>query len=98
MRLTPFTKTIRAQPKTAVLEAINHPCIIHYIARKKPWTYTHRPARRIYHSYMKELGVYNPALSGTTIWQKLELALCDAYNDLLAAYARLLWAIFRPTR
>ena len=98
VRLTPFTKTIRAQPKTAVLEAINHPCIIHYIARKKPWTYTHRPARRIYHSYMKELGVYNPALSGTTIWQKLELALCDAYNDLLAAYARLLWAIFRPTR
>ena len=98
VRLTPFTKTIRAQPRAAVLEAINGPCIIHYIASKKPWAYTRRPTRRIYHQYMRELGVFDPAVNGTTLRQKLELALHDAYNDLLAAYARLLWAVSRPAR
>ena len=92
-RSSPFSKTIRAQPKAAVLEAINSPCIIHYIASRKPWAYTHRPTRRIYHRYMKELGVYDPALDGTTLRQKLELAFYDASNGLLAAYARLLFRL-----
>jgi len=94
-RSMPFSRTVRALPKKPLLEATIAPAVIHYI-RKKPWTYTRRPASRIYHRYMRELGVFDPALDGTTMRQKLELALSGVYNGLLMAYARLMLKLTPP--
>ena len=97
VRATPFTKTLRAQPKRDVLEAILDPGVIHYINRK-PWEFCHRPARKAYHRYMKELGFFEPTLDGKTPRERLELRLYDLYNGLLIAYARLLLKLSPPTR
>lgn len=96
-RATPFTKTLRAQPKRDVLEAILDPGVVHYINRK-PWEFCHRPERKSYHRYMKELGFFDPALDGRTVRERLELRFYDLYNGLLRAYARLLLAFSPSTR
>lgn len=96
-RVTPFTRTLRAQPTRNVLEAILDPGVVHYINRK-PWEFCHRPERKAYHRYMRDLGFFNPALEGRTARERLELLLYDLYNGLLRAYARFLLRFNAPTR
>ena len=96
-RVTPFTKRLRGQPKRDVLEAILDPGIVHYINRK-PWLFGHRPERKAYHRYMKELGFFDKSLDGDTAVRRLELLFYDFYNGLLRAYARLLLNFSGPSR
>lgn len=85
----PFARKIRAHPRREVLEAIARPCIIHYINRK-PWEFSHRPTRALYHQCMRELGLFKSDLNGIGLLQKAELAFYNAYNGLIRFYARLL--------
>jgi len=75
-----------------VLEAILDPGIIHYVTGK-PWKYGHRPERKTYHRYMKELGWYDERLCGRGVVQRLDLAIHDLWYRVLRTYAR--WLLRR---
>lgn len=53
--------TWRGNRPDEVLEAIRHPVVVHFVGHKKPWRTCHRPLRRTYHRYMRELGWMPPA-------------------------------------
>ena len=87
----PFRKTLRGNSVKAVLEAVDDPFIIHYVNRhKKPWNFSHRPERLVYHQNMKELGLFDEALNGRNLREKLTLAFHDTYNGIQRRCARAL--------
>lgn len=88
-RITPWTKAIRTHPLRQVIDATLNPCIIHYQIRK-PWNFSHRPERKRYHRYMRELGIFDESLNGKGMPQKLELWLYDLYHAVLRGYVKLL--------
>lgn len=94
VKQNPFAREWRVFPPRDVLEAILDPCIIHYIGRHKPTSWTHRPERGIYRRMMNELGLLeNGGLPGETPARRVAAVLFDAYHALLKTYARLLLAI-----
>lgn len=87
-RTSPFGGRFRGHRRREILEAVLSPGIIHYISRK-PWTFTHRPERGVYHQHLRELGCFDPSLEGHGFYEKMELAFYDIYNGLLKVYAHL---------
>ena len=83
----PFARKIRTHPRREVLEAITRPCIIHYINRK-PWEFSHRPTRALYHQCMRELGLFKPGLDGSGLRQKAELAFYRLFHAAIRALAK----------
>ena len=90
----PFARTIRTHPRREVLEAIAEPGIIHYVNRK-PWKFSHRPTRKAYHLRMKELGVFDSALDGRSLGEKLQLAIYRALHGAIRTFAKALLALSR---
>ena len=96
VKLNPFAKEWRVFPPREMLEAILDPCIIHYIGRRKPTVWTHRPERKIFRRMMDELGlIENGRLPGETPSRRLVAGLFDVYHGALRLYARLLLAAMR---
>lgn len=55
------THTWRGNEPREVVEAIRNPSVVHFVGHKKPWRTCHRPLRRLYHDYMRELGWQPPS-------------------------------------
>ncbi len=92
----PFRKTLRGNSVKTVLEAVEDPFIIHYVNHhKKPWNFSHRPERLVYHQNMKELGLFDEALNGRNLREKLTLAFYDTYNGIQRRCARALLKLLR---
>ena len=53
--------TWRGNRPEEVLEAIRQPVVVHFVGHKKPWRKCHRPLRRTYHAYMREIGWQPPS-------------------------------------
>lgn len=70
-----------------VLEAILAPRILHYWGGRKPWRFNHRPERKRYETAMRELGLVQGRLEGSTFWRRLQLPFFDALHALLKAVA-----------
>lgn len=97
LKLNPFAREWRVHPPREILEAILEPAIIHYIGRKKPTSWNHRPERKVYRRAMSELGLLeNGRLPGETPARKAVAVLFDGYHGLLKLYARLLLALISP--
>ena len=80
------------------IEAILDPSIVHYIGRRKPTSWTHRPERRLYRQMMNELGLLpNGRLPGETASKIVIGWFFDAYHALLKGYAHLLRHVVRTT-
>jgi len=89
-KYAPWSKRWYVYEPKDLLEAILHPCIIHFYGGKKPNIFTHRPERRQFYSVMKELGLYHRPLPGETFLGHLECLFFDFQHLLLRAYANLL--------
>lgn len=93
LKLNPFAAEWRVFPPRQVLEAILSPCIVHFIGRKKPTHWTHRPERRAYRREMEEMGLLDHGvLPGENVGMRVLGSLFDGWHGLLKAYARLLLA------
>ena len=92
-RMNPFAKEWRVFPPRDVLEATLDPCIIHYIGKRKPTQWTHRPERKAFRQALEELGILHGDLPGETPMRKFIARLFDGYHFLLRCYARLLLTI-----
>ena len=90
IRMNPFAKKWRVYPKRWFLEAMVDPYVVHYVGREKPWNFTRRPERKKYHAAMKELGLYDAKVEGTTFAQRMKRRFFDAYHALLYRYIALL--------
>lgn len=97
-RMNPFAKEWRVFPPRDVLEAALDPCIIHYIGRRKPTQWTHRPERKAFRRMMEELGLVHGDLPGETPFRKLVACLFDGYHFLIRCYARLLLKVLKASR
>ena len=94
LKLNPFAREWRVFPPQEILEAILDPCIIHYIGRRKPTSWTHRPERKVYRKVLEELGLLpDGRLPGETWYRRIEGRAFDALHLMLKAYARLLLKI-----
>ena len=71
-----------------VLEAVVDPCIIHYMGRFKPWSYTHRPERNPYRAEMAALGLLEDGLPGETPLRRIGGFLYDRLHDVLKMRVR----------
>lgn len=71
-----------------VLQAILEPRILHYWGGRKPWFFNHRPERRRYETAMRELGMLDGPLEGTTFLKRLQLPFFDAAHAVMKAVAR----------
>ena len=91
-KLNPFAREWRVFPPREMLEAMLDPCIIHYIGRRKPTEWTHRPERKVFRRAMEQIGLVRPGerLPGETTPRILLAYAFDAYHALLRLYARLL--------
>lgn len=99
VKFNPFAKEWRVFPPREILEAIIDPCIIHYIGRRKPTVWTHRPERRVYRRLMMELGLLrNGRLPGETRVKIAAGWFFDAYHALLRMYAKALLMLLRRRR
>lgn len=87
-----FVNRLREKPVKDILEAILNPSIIHYMNRK-PWRFTHRPERLIYHAYMKELGIFDPRLDGVNAKERLELKFYNVANALMKKLVKAVYTI-----
>lgn len=91
LKFNPFAREWRVFPPRDVLEAILDPCIIHYIGRHKPTSWTHRPERKIYRRMMNELGlIEGNRLPDETPARQFVAAFFDLYHAALRLYVRLL--------
>lgn len=84
-----FRRTILGRDRGEIAAAIVDPGIVHYMHRK-PWNYSHRPTRALYHAYMKELGIFRPEIAGTGLGRRIESALYDFYFAVIRGLARLM--------
>lgn len=66
-----------------VLEAIQSPCIIHYWGARKPWEFNHRPERLRYERAMRELGMLDGELDGSTFLKRRSLPFWDGLHGLI---------------
>ena len=91
-KLNPFAREWRVFPPCEMLEAMLNPCIIHYIGRRKPNRWTHRPERKAFRRAMEEIGIirHDEHLPGETAPRVILAWLFDGYHTLLRLYARLL--------
>lgn len=91
-KLNPFAREWRVFAPREMLEAILNPCIIHYIGRRKPNQWTHRPERKVFRQAMEEIGIirHGEHLPGETAPRVVLAWLFDGYHALLRLYARLL--------
>lgn len=97
-KLNPFAREWRVFPPRDVLEAALDPCIIHYIGRRKPTQWTHRPERQQFHQALRELGICTGNLPGETPVRKFVARLFDCYHFLIRCYARLLLKTLKAFR
>lgn len=81
-----------------VLEAILAPRILHYWGGRKPWRFNHRPERMRYETAMRELGLVQGPLEGSTFWNRLQLSFFDAMHEVMKAVARRRLLVFRRRR
>ena len=94
LKQNPFAREWRVFPPKDMLEAMLDPCIVHFIGRHKPTSWTHRPERKAYRRMMDELGLLeNGRLPGETAGRRIIAGLFDIYHALLRAYARALLTI-----
>lgn len=96
-KLNPFAHEWRVFPPLEMLEAMLDPCIIHYIGRRKPTAWTHRPERKAFRRAMEETGLIcrGERLPGETAPRIVLACAFDVYHALLRLYARLLLACLR---
>lgn len=96
LKMNPFAREWRVFPPEEILEAILDPAIVHYIGRKKPTSWTHRPERRAFRQAMAELGLLERGrLPGETNLRILVGWLFDGYHLALKGYVRLLLLVRR---
>lgn len=94
VKLNPFAREWRVFPPRDMLEAMLDPTIIHYIGRRKPTVWTHRPERKIYRRMMNELGlVPTGRLPNETPFKMLIASGFDIYHAFLRLYARVQLAV-----
>lgn len=77
----------RGNDPSDVLEAIAEPRILHYWGGRKPWKFNHRPERLRYERAMRELGMVDGALEGSSLAGRLALPFWDAAHAVMKAYA-----------
>ena len=70
-----------------VLEAILAPRILHYWGGRKPWRFNHRPERMRYERAMRELGMLDGPLDGSTFLRRLQLPFFDGLHALMKRMA-----------
>ena len=78
----------RGNAPRAVLEAIDAPAILHFWGAKKPWRWNHRPEGGRYASALRELGLVDGDLPGTTSLRRVASVLFSAYHGLLRRMVR----------
>lgn len=94
VKLNPFAKEWRVFPPKDMLEAMLNPSIIHYIGRRKPTRWTHRPERNVFRRAMEELGILEDGRLPDETNLKIAIGwFFDAYHAVLKLYARLLFAL-----
>lgn len=71
-----------------VLEAILAPRILHYWGGRKPWRFNHRPERKRYETALRDLGLLDGPMEGTTVLHRLQLPFFDALHAVMKAVAR----------
>lgn len=54
-------RTWRGNRPAEVFEAIRSPAVVHFVGKRKPWRKCHRPLRRLYRQYMRDIGWNPPA-------------------------------------
>lgn len=95
IKFPPWRKVWRVHARNDMLEAILDPCIIHYVGRRKPTGFTHRPERKIYHQALRELGLYDDCFPHPpNLRQKASDAFFDCYHALLRVYVRMLRRLY----
>lgn len=97
-KLNPFAREWRVFAPREMLEAMLDPCIIHYIGRRKPTAWTHRPERKVFRKAMEEIDLIKAGerLPGETTPRLVLAWLFNGYHALLRHYARFL--LFAMTR
>lgn len=78
----------RGNPPREMLEAIVSPAVIHFWGRSKPWHWNHRAEGWRYAQAMRELGLCEGALPGTTAWGWVVAAAYGAGHVLLRRVAK----------
>jgi len=71
-----------------VLEAIDVPAVLHFWGPKKPWRWNHRPEGARYARAMRELGMIDGSLPGTTVLRRLTSAFFSVYHKVLHGVVR----------
>lgn len=89
MKLHAGVKDWQGNAPLDVLEAIRSPCILHYWGARKPWKFNHRPERLRYEQALRELGMLDGNLEGSTFWKRLSLPFWDGLHALAKAIDRL---------
>lgn len=72
----------RGCPPREILEAILNPAILHYWGPKKPWKWNHRPEGRRYERCLRELGLVEGRLPGTTPVRRIVGGFYEAYHAI----------------
>ena len=81
------THTWRGNRPEEVFEAIRHPVVVHFVGHKKPWRKCHRPLRRLYHRYMRELK-----------WSPPREGVCNVFYDIVHWFLQAVAVPFRARR
>ena len=86
----------RGRKPKEILEAIFSPGIIHYVGKKKPWRFNHRPERRRYERLMRKMGyLHTRVLPGSNPVNELVRAFFDGYHFILIQIAKLRYKLCR---
>ena len=72
-----------------VMEAILKPKILHYWGGRKPWKFNHRPERLRYERALRELGLLDGELEGSTFLKRLTLPFWDAFHWVIKRIVRM---------
>lgn len=72
-----------------VMEAILFPRILHYWGGRKPWKFNHRPERLRYERALRECGLLDGRLEGSTFLKRLALPFWDALHLAIKCIVRI---------
>lgn len=92
----PSARLWRGNSPREVLEAILNPVILHFWGSHKPWKWNHRPEGARYEAAMREAGLLEGDLPGTTPLRRIVRAFFALYHRILRKQVerRFAWLTF----
>lgn len=83
LKVAVHTLVTHADPAKPYEICILEPKILHYWGGRKPWKFNHRPERLRYERAMRELGLLDGELEGSTFLKRLTLPFWDFSHEVM---------------